>query len=62
MDAIVEALKPFIFFVAVLWGIETIVTMLIKDHKQAKRKRVREKRCLGYQDRHMANDAESMPR
>ncbi len=58
MDAIVEALKPFIFFVAVLWGIETIVTMLIKDHKQAKRKRVREKRCLGYQDRHMANDAE----
>lgn len=58
MDAIVEALKPFIFFVAVLWGIETIVAMLIKDHKQAKRKRVREKRCLGYQDRHMANDAE----
>ena len=42
MDAIVEALKPFIFFVAVLWGIETIVTMLIKDHKQAKRKQARE--------------------
>ena len=58
MDAIVEALKPFIFFVAVLWGIETIVTMLIKDHKQAKRKQAREKRRLEYQDRRMANDEE----
>lgn len=41
MDAMVEALKPFIIFAMVLWGIETVVTMLIKDHKQAKRKRAR---------------------
>lgn len=58
MDAMVEALKPFIIFAMVLWGIETVVTMLIKDHKQAKRKRAREKRRLEYQDRHMANDVE----
>lgn len=31
MDAMVEALKPFIIFAMVLWGIETVVTMLIKD-------------------------------
>ena len=54
MDAMVEALKPFIIFAMVLWGIETVVTMLIKDHKQAKRKRAREKRRLEYQDRRMA--------
>ena len=35
MDAMVEALKPIIIFAMVLWGIETVVTMLIKDHKQA---------------------------
>lgn len=58
MDAMVEALKPFIIFAMVLWGIETVVTMLIKDHKQAKRKRAREKRRLEYQDRRMANDVE----
>lgn len=58
MDAMVEALKPIIIFAMVLWGIETVVTMLIKDHKQAKRKRAREKRRLEYQDRRMANDAE----
>lgn len=34
MDAMVEALKPIIIFAMVLWGIETVVTMLIKDHKQ----------------------------
>lgn len=48
MDAMVEALKPIIIFAMVLWGIETVVTMLIKDHKQAKRKRAREKRRLEY--------------
>lgn len=58
MDAMVEALKPFIIFAMVLWGIETVVTMLIKDHKQAKRKRAREKRRLEYQDRRMTNDVE----
>lgn len=31
MDAMVEALKPIIIFAMVLWGIETVVTMLIKD-------------------------------
>lgn len=58
MDAMEEALKPFIIFAMVLWGIETVVTMLIKNHKQAKRKRAREKRRLEYQDSRMANDAE----
>lgn len=41
MDAMVEALMPFVMFAAVLWGIEAIVTMLIRDHKKAKRKPVR---------------------
>ena len=36
MDAMVEALMPFVMFAAVLWGIEDIVTMLIRDHKKAK--------------------------
>lgn len=58
MDAMVEALMPFVMFAAVLWGIEAIVTMLIRDHKKAKRKQAREKRRLEYQDRRMANDAE----
>lgn len=40
MDAMVEALMPFVMFAAVLWGIEAIVTMLIRDHKKAKRKQV----------------------
>lgn len=44
MDAMVEALMPFVMFAAVLWGIEAIVTMLIRDHKKAKRKQAREKR------------------
>ena len=51
MDAMVEALMPFVMFAAVLWGIEAIVTMLIRDHKKAKRKQAREKRRLEYQDR-----------
>lgn len=58
MDAMVEVLMPFVMFAAVLWGIETIVAMLIRDHKKAKRKQAREKRRLEYQDRRMANDAE----
>ena len=58
MDAMVEALMPFVMFAAVLWGIEAIVTMLIRDHKKAKRKQAREKRRLEDQDRRMANEAE----
>ena len=53
-----DAMAGFVMFAAVLWGIETIVTMLIRDHKKAKRKQAREKRRLEYQDRRMANDAE----
>lgn len=53
-----DAMVGFAMFAAVLWGIETIVTMLIRDHKKAKRKQAREKRRLEYQDRRMANDAE----
>ena len=41
MDAMVEALMPFVMFAAVLWGIEAIVTMLIRDHKKAYRKQAR---------------------
>ena len=54
----VEVLMPFVMFAAVLWGIETIVTMFIRDHKKAKQKQAREKRRLEYQDRRMANNAE----
>ena len=36
MDAMVEALKPIIIFAMVLWGIETVVTMLIKDQGETK--------------------------
>lgn len=53
-----DAMAGFVMFAAVLWGIETIVTMLIRDHKKAKRKQAREKRRLEYQDCRMANDAE----
>lgn len=53
-----DAMVGFAMFAAVLWGIETIVTMLIRDHKKAKRMQAREKRRLEYQDRRMANDAE----
>lgn len=58
LSPIIDACKPILIFAAVLWGIEIIITMLIKDHKKAKRKQAREKRRLEYQDRRMANDAE----
>lgn len=35
LTPIIDAFKPILFFAAVLWGIETIITMLIKDHKKA---------------------------
>lgn len=53
-----DAMVGFVMFVAVLWGIEAIVTMLIRDHKKAKRKQAREKRRLEDRDRRMANDEE----
>lgn len=53
-----DAMVGFVMFVAVLWGIEAIVTMFIRDRKKAKRKQAREKRRLEYQDRRMANDEE----
>lgn len=58
LSPIIDAFKPILIFAAVLWGAETIITMLIKDHKKAKRKQAREKRRLEYQDRRLANDAE----
>ena len=58
LSPIIDAFKPILIFAVVVWGAETIVTMLIKDHKKAKRKQEREKRRLEYQDRRMANDAE----
>lgn len=58
LSPIIDACKPILIFAAVLWGIEIIITMLIKDHKKTKRKQAREKRRLEYQDRRMANDAE----
>ena len=42
----------------VLWAAETILTMLIKEHRKSKKKKEREKRRLEYQDRRMANDEE----
>lgn len=39
-------------------GGETILTMLIKEHRKSKKKKEREKRRLEYQDRRMANDEE----
>lgn len=38
LSPIIDAFKPMLIFAAVLWGIEIIITMLIKDHKKAKRK------------------------
>lgn len=58
LSPIIDAFKPILIFAAVLWGSEIIITMLIKDHKKAKRKQAREKRRLEYQDRRIANDAE----
>lgn len=54
LSPIIDAFKPILIFAVVLWGAETIITMLIKDHKKAKRKQAREKRRLEYQDRRMA--------
>ena len=42
LSPIIDAFKPILIFAAVLWGIETIITMLIKDHKKAKRKQALE--------------------
>lgn len=35
LSPIIDAFKPILIFAAVLWGIEIIITMLIKDHKKA---------------------------
>lgn len=40
------------------WAAETILTMLIKEHRKSKKKKEREKRRLECQDRRMANDEE----
>lgn len=48
LSPIIDAFKPILIFAVVLWGAETIITMLIKDHKKAKRKQAREKRRLEY--------------
>lgn len=42
LSPIIDAFKPILIFAAVLWGSEIIITMLIKDHKKAKRKQARE--------------------
>lgn len=39
LSPIIDAFKPILIFAAVLWGIEIIITMLIKDHKKANIKR-----------------------
>lgn len=53
-----QSLMPLIQFAIVLWAAETILTMLIKEHRKSKKKKEREKRRLEYQDRRMANDEE----
>ena len=35
LSPIIDAFKPMLIFAAVLWGIEIIITMLIKDYKKA---------------------------
>lgn len=35
LSPIIDAFKPMLIFAAVLWGIEIIITMLIKDHRLA---------------------------
>ena len=47
MDAMVEALKPIIIFAMVLWGIETVVTMLIKGKTVESNLQVLCSRCNG---------------
>lgn len=49
---------PLIQIAIVLWAAETILTMLIKEHRKSKKKKEREKRRFEYQDRRMANDEE----
>lgn len=62
MDQITDAFMPFIALAFVLMGLETVINMLIREHKRARREREREKkrekRRQEYQDRRMANDAE----
>lgn len=55
---IFQSLMPLIKIAIVLWAAETILTMLIKEHRKSKKKKEREKRRLEYQDRRMANDEE----
>lgn len=55
---IFQSLMPLIQLAIVLWAAETILTMLIKEHRKSKKKKEREKRRLEYQDRRMANDEE----
>lgn len=62
MDQVTDAIMPFMAFAFVLFGIETVFDMFLREHKKAKRERERErkreKRRQEYQDRRMANDAE----
>ena len=53
-----QSLLPLLQIAVVLWAAETILTMLIKEHRKTKKKKEREKRRLEYQDRRMANDEE----
>lgn len=53
-----QSLMPLIQIAIVLWAAETILTMLIKEHRKSKKKKEREKRRLEHQDRRMANDEE----
>lgn len=53
-----QSLMPLIQIAIVLWAAETILTMLIKEHRKSKKKKEREKRRLECQDRRMANDEE----
>lgn len=55
---VIQSLMPLIQIAIVLWAAETILTMLIKEHRKSKKKKEREKRRLEYQDRRMANDEE----
>lgn len=44
-----QSLMPLIQIAIVLWAAETILTMLIKEHRKSKKKKEREKRRLEYQ-------------
>lgn len=43
-----QSLMPLIQIAIVLWAAETILTMLIKEHRKSKKKKEREKRRLEY--------------